>query len=82
MKFLFLLGNRYSYNSKSAIVLLDEAFDVSDQHNMHTTIPKVLDLLSEEYTSILVVSQRDTSHLSDHQINVSKSNGVLEIDFC
>lgn len=71
--------NRYSYNSKSAIIIIDEGFDCADMENFETKLPLLVQALSEDYAMCLAVSQRDLSVITDHTIKIALESGIPTI---
>lgn len=71
--------NKYSYNSKSSLIIIDEGADVSDEDNFLTKIPDVLNLISQDYSHCLMISQRDMRHISDSTITISTQDGYSRI---
>jgi len=72
--------NKFSYNSKSSLVIIDEALDCIDQENFTTKLPDVMNLITQDYSTCLAISQRDIRHISDNIIQLSRdSNGVSYI---
>lgn len=70
--------NRFSYYSKSAIMLIDEEVDCIDVANFDKKLPAILDKLKHFYYSILLVSHRDISKLKDWDV-IIKNNGTYSI---
>lgn len=72
--------NKFSYNSKSSLIIIDEALDCIDQDNFLTCLPEVMNLVTQDYSNCLAISQRDISHISDHivRINTQSGNSTLE----
>lgn len=64
--------NKFSYNSKSSLIIIDEALDCIDQENFTTKLPDVMNLITQDYTTCLVISQRDILHISDSVIRVNR----------
>jgi DNA repair exonuclease SbcCD ATPase subunit/DNA repair exonuclease SbcCD nuclease subunit len=64
--------NRFSYNSKSSLIIIDEALDCMDDENFHTRLPDIVDLITQDYAVCLVISQRDITHISHNVINIQK----------
>jgi len=62
--------NTWSENNKCNMLCIDESLDCIDKENFHETLPKILDFIKESYESVLMISQRDISHISDNVINV------------
>jgi DNA repair exonuclease SbcCD ATPase subunit len=62
--------NKFSYNSKSSLIIVDEAFDCIDQENFLTKLPDALNLITQDYSNCLAISQRDISHISDSILTI------------
>lgn len=67
--------NKFSYNSKSSLIIVDEAFDCIDQENFLTKLPEAINLITQDYSNCLAISQRDISHISDSIITIKQQNG-------
>jgi DNA repair exonuclease SbcCD ATPase subunit/DNA repair exonuclease SbcCD nuclease subunit len=67
--------NKFSYNSKSSLIIIDEALDCIDQENFLTRLPEVMNLITQDYSNCLAISQRDISHISDHVVTIKRQNG-------
>lgn len=74
--------NKFSYNSKSSLIIIDEALDCIDQENFLTCLPEVMNLITQDYSNCLAISQRDISHISDHivRINTQSGNSTLGVN--
>lgn len=70
--------NKFSYNSKSSLMIIDEAFDVIDDENFADKLPKLINLISSDYELSLVISQRDITHISDHVFEISNGKCYLK----
>jgi DNA repair exonuclease SbcCD ATPase subunit/DNA repair exonuclease SbcCD nuclease subunit len=67
--------NKYSYNSKSSLIVIDEALDCIDTENFTTKLPDVMNLITQDYSTCLAISQRDISHISDINMTISVEGG-------
>lgn len=67
--------NKFSYNSKSSLIIIDEALDCIDQDNFLTCLPEVMNLITQDYSNCLAISQRDISHISDHIVRIKTQSG-------
>jgi DNA repair exonuclease SbcCD ATPase subunit len=69
--------NKFSYNSKSSLIIVDEAFDCIDVEKFTTLLPDAISLINQDYSNCLVISQRDISHISDSilTVNYSQADG-------
>ena len=68
--------NKFSCNSKSSIIVIDEAFDCIDEDNFIKRLPQLISLISADYEMALIVSQRDISHVADKVIKI-KNNTII-----
>jgi DNA repair exonuclease SbcCD ATPase subunit len=64
--------NKFSYNSKSSLIIIDEALDCIDQDNFMTKLPDVMNLVTQDYSNCLAISQRDISHISDSIVTIKR----------
>lgn len=71
--------NKFSYNSKSSLIIIDEALDCIDQENFTTKLPMVMNLITQDYSTCLAISQRDITHISDNIIKIRRTNGNSSI---
>lgn len=71
--------NKFSYNSKSSLIIVDEAFDCIDQENFLTKLPEAINLITQDYSNCLAISQRDISHISDSIISIKQQNGCSRL---
>ena len=65
--------NKFSCNSKSSIIVIDEAFDCIDEDNFIKRLPQLISLISADYDLALIVSQRDISHVADKVIKIKNN---------
>ncbi len=68
--------NKFSYNSKSSLMIIDESLGCIDDNNFHTKLPNVMNMITQDYSTCLAISQRDFSHISDNVITIRKQNGT------
>lgn len=71
--------NKFSYNSKSSLIIVDEAFDCIDQENFLTKLPEAINLITQDYSNCLAISQRDISHISDHIVTIKQQDGCSHL---
>lgn len=71
--------NKFSYNSKSSLVIVDEAIDCIDQGNFLTKLPEAINLITQDYANCLVISQRDIAHISDSIITITQQGGCSRL---
>jgi len=64
--------NKYSYNSKSSLIIIDEALDCIDMENFQAKLPDVMNMITQDYSTCLAISQRDISHISDNNMFIVK----------
>ena len=67
--------NKFSYNSKSSLIIIDEALDCIDSENFQTKLPEVMSMIAQDYAVAIAISQRDISHISDRAIQIRVVNG-------
>jgi DNA repair exonuclease SbcCD ATPase subunit len=72
--------NKYSYNTKCGLVILDEALDCIDQENFQSKLPDIINMITKDYFTCLAISQRDISHICEKQITIRKHEGNSIID--
>ena len=71
--------NRYTNRNKSNMFIMDESVECMDAFNFEKVLPNLMTLISEGYTTVLIISQRDINHISENTIKISKDNGVSRI---
>lgn len=71
--------NKFSYNSKSSLVIIDEALDCIDQDNFLTKLPDAMCLITQDYSNCLAISQRDISHISDSIVTITTINNCSQL---
>jgi hypothetical protein len=71
--------NKFSYNSKSSILIMDEALDCIDGENFQTKLPEVIAMIAQDYAIAIAISQRDISHISDRSIAIRLVNGYSRV---
>lgn len=59
---------------------MDESVENMDKENFDKVLPELMNFLSEEYTHIFIISQRDVKHISDNEIKVIKNGDVSMIN--
>ena len=67
--------NKFSYNSKSSVIIIDEALDCIDADNFQSKLPEVMNMIAQDYAMAIAISQRDISHISDRAIRIKIENG-------
>lgn len=73
--------NRHSFNSKCSIMVIDEGFDVIDStkfglNSVSSELENFISALTENYTTCILISQRDTRHIVNHIIQIDLIDGV------
>ena len=68
--------NKYSYNSKSSLIIIDEALDCIDAENFMSKLPDVMNLITQDYSTCLAISQRDISHISDINMTIIQEGNL------
>jgi hypothetical protein len=71
--------NKFSYNSKSSLIIIDEALDCIDSENFLTRLPEVMNMIAQDYAIAIAISQRDISHISDRSIGIRIENGTSKL---
>jgi DNA repair exonuclease SbcCD ATPase subunit/DNA repair exonuclease SbcCD nuclease subunit len=66
--------NKYSFNSKSSLIIIDEALDCIDMENFQAKLPDVMNMITQDYSTCLAISQRDVSHISDNNMVIVKDD--------
>ena len=72
--------NRFSYFSKSAIMLIDEEVDCIDVENFDTKLPEIMNKLKKFYYTILLISHRDVTKLKDWDIVINNNGTYSRIE--
>jgi DNA repair exonuclease SbcCD ATPase subunit len=72
--------NKFSYNSKSSLIIIDEALDCIDVENFESKLPDIMNLITQDYSRCLAISQRDISKISDNTLNIKKRDGISIIE--
>lgn len=72
--------NKFSYNSKSSLIIIDEALDCIDTDNFQSKLPDVMNLITQDYSTCLAISQRDISHISDVNMTIRRDGGYSQLD--
>lgn len=65
--------------TRSMLYIIDESMENMDQINFEKVLPELMKMLLEEYSYILIISQRDISHVSDNEIKIEKNNNISRI---
>lgn len=71
--------NKFSFRSKSNIMIIDEALDCIDTENFEDMLPNVINMVNSDYYTCLAISQRDISHISDNTVRIKRVNGVSQL---
>ena len=71
--------NKFSYNSKSSLIIIDEALDCIDNENFHSKLPEIMNMIAQDYAIAIAISQRDISHISDRAIKINTENGYSKL---
>ena len=72
--------NKYSYNSKSSLIIIDEALDCIDSVNFDTKLPDIMCLITQDYSTCLAISQRDISHVADVNMTIRREHGCSRLE--
>ena len=71
--------NKFSYNSKSSLIIIDEALDCIDNENFQSKLPEIMNMIAQDYAIAIAISQRDISHISDRSIKINTENGYSKL---
>ena len=71
--------NRFSYYSKSAVMLIDEEVDCIDVENFNKKLPVILNKMKQYYYTILLISHRDISKIRDWDIMIEHNGTYSKI---
>jgi len=71
--------NRHTNYSKSGIFIMDESVECMDATNFTNVLPDITKLIFGGYSSVLIISQRDITHISDSTIKISIQDGISRI---
>ena len=58
------------YNSLCSLLSIDESIDCLDEKNFQEELPKILQFARSNYELVILISQRDISHVADQNIRV------------
>jgi DNA repair exonuclease SbcCD ATPase subunit len=72
--------NKFSYNSKSSLIIIDEALDCIDSDNFNVKLPDIMGLITQDYSTCLAISQRDISHVADVNMTIRRENGCSRLE--
>lgn len=70
---------KHTNKTHSKLYIIDESMEHLDETNFNKVLPELMKLILEEYSYILIISQRDISHVSDNSIKIIKDNGISKI---
>lgn len=70
---------KHTNQTHSKLYVIDESMEHLDETNFNKVLPELMKLILEEYSYILIISQRDISHISDNCIKIIKENGISKI---
>ncbi len=71
--------SKHTNKTRSKLYIIDESVENLDKANFEKVLPELMRLLMEEYSHILIISQRDIQHIRDNEIKIIKKNGVSVI---
>ncbi len=66
---------KHSNIPRGSLYIMDESVENMDDINFLQTLPDLLNFIMNEYSYILLISQRDVLHLSCNEIKIKKENG-------
>lgn len=65
--------------TRSMLYIIDECMENMDQNNFEKVLPELMKMIVEEYSHVLIISQRDIQHIADQEIKIGKENNVSRI---
>jgi len=73
--------NKYSFNSKCSIMIIDEGFDPMDStkfgtNSISSELENIVSAITESYSTCILISQRDTRHIVNHIVTVQNIDGI------
>ncbi len=71
--------SKHTNKTRSKLYIIDESVENLDKLNFEKVLPELMRLLLEEYSHILIISQRDIQHIRDNEIKIIKKNNVSVI---
>jgi len=71
--------SKHTNKTRSKLYIIDESVENLDKVNFEKVLPELMRLLMEEYSHILIISQRDIQHIRDNEVKIVKKNGVSVI---
>ena len=63
---------KYMSKTRGKIYIIDESVENMDKENFKTVLPELMKFLLEEYSYIILISQKDVKHVSDHEIKIKR----------
>ena len=69
--------NKFSFVSKSSIIILDEALDCIDSDNFIVKLPDFIHAITMDYSTCLAISQRDITNIVDNSIFIKKTKDSI-----
>jgi hypothetical protein len=70
---------KHTNRTRSRLYVIDESVENMDKDNFEKVLPELMKLVLEEYSHILIISQRDIKHISDNEIKIVKHNGTSSV---
>jgi DNA repair exonuclease SbcCD ATPase subunit len=68
-----------SYQSRSGLMIIDEGLDCVDAERFTEQLPNLIEHIGQDYEQILVISQRDISHLADQSLEIRREAGISSL---
>lgn len=69
--------NKHTNFNKSSTFIMDESVECMDSYHFEKVLPDLMDLILAGYSSVLIISQRDITSISDNIIKISKDNNNI-----
>lgn len=70
---------KQNVKNRGRIYIMDESLENMDENNFNKTLPELIKIIQNEYSHILMVSQRDLKHVTNNEIRIKKVNGIQKL---
>lgn len=64
---------------RGKLFCIDELFECVDSHNFVYALADLVYFILQEFSYVLVISQRDIKHVAEYEIQINKINGISQI---
>lgn len=71
--------NKHTNHNKSNVFIMDESVECMDLMHFEKVLPEMMELILAGYPTVLIISQRDITHISDQTIKIEKKNDISKI---